>query len=76
MQSVRGIITDMFGGELRGKALGAFTLIPFAGPSLSPLISGWMDVAGVNWQWVFWLQAIYGVVSLILVIVAQPETYK
>ena len=66
----------MFDGELRGKALGAFTLIPFAGPSLSTLISGWMSVAGVDWSWVFWLQAIYGVVSLFLVIIAQPETFK
>ena len=66
----------MFDGELRGKALGAFTLIPFAGPSLSLLISGWMSVAGVDWSWVFWLQTIYGVVSLFLVVIAQPEMFK
>ncbi|CAL1712914.1 unnamed protein product [Somion occarium] len=60
----------------RGRALAGFTLAPFAGPSMAPLVSGWMNVAGVSWRWVFWLQTIVAGAALILVVFALPETFK
>ena len=36
-----------------------FTLAPFAGPSFSPTVSGFMSVAGVSWRWVFWVLTLF-----------------
>ncbi|TCD70210.1 hypothetical protein EIP91_004390 [Steccherinum ochraceum] len=46
-----GMISDMFDAASRGKPVAAFTVTPFAGPSLAPLISGYMAVSGVSWRW-------------------------
>ncbi|THG99890.1 hypothetical protein EW026_g2535 [Hermanssonia centrifuga] len=44
------VISDLWDANTRGKALGFFTLAPFAGPSLGPTVSGFMAVAGVSWR--------------------------
>ena len=59
----------------RGKTMAIFTVCPFTGPVVAPIISGWMDVAGVNWRWVFWFQTMFAGFCLFLVVVASPETY-
>lgn len=75
MSSCSAVISDIWDADTRGKALALFTLAPFAGPSVGPTVSGFMSVAGVSWEWVFWVQAIFTGVCLIAVAVALPETY-
>ena len=55
--------------------MGAFTLAPLAGPTLGPIISGFMNVAGVSWRWIFYLQAIFAGSCLVAIIFIIPETY-
>ncbi|CAL1706392.1 unnamed protein product [Somion occarium] len=69
------LISDLWDPDTRGKALGVFTLGPFAGPSVSPLISGFMAVAGVSWRWIFWLLAFFAGACLVIVFFTLPETY-
>ena len=73
--SNRGVLADVVTIEGRGKAMAIFTVCPFTGPVVAPIISGWMDVAGVNWRWVFWFQTMFAGFCLFLVVVASPETY-
>ena len=73
---LRAVMSDVVTAAARGRVMAAFTVGPFAGPAIAPLISGWMDVAHVNWKWVFWFQTILAAVSFAFSIVAQPETYK
>ena len=52
-----------------------FTLAPLAGPTLGPIVSGFMDVAEVSWRWIFWLQAMFAGACLVAIIFIIPETY-
>ncbi|KAK7681592.1 hypothetical protein QCA50_015325 [Cerrena zonata] len=69
------VMSDVVTPAMRGQVMAVFTVCPFAGPAVAPIISGWMDVAGVNWVWVFWFQTIFAGFCLFLTVVAQPETY-
>ena len=69
------LISDMWDPNTRGKALGFFTLAPFAGPALGPTVSGFMNVAGVNWRWVYWVMTIFAGVCTVLIFFTVPETY-
>lgn len=68
-------MSDVWDANTRGKALAFFTLAPFAGPSLGPIVGGYMVVAGVSWRWVFWLLTMFAGACLVLVIFTLPETY-
>ncbi|PIL25367.1 MFS general substrate transporter [Ganoderma sinense ZZ0214-1] len=69
------VIADIWDAETRGKAMATFSLAPLAGPTLGPIVSGFMNVAGVSWQWIFWLQAIFAGTCLVALLVIIPETY-
>ncbi|EPS93497.1 hypothetical protein FOMPIDRAFT_1026518 [Fomitopsis schrenkii] len=69
------LVSDIWDASTRGEALAYFTLAPFAGPTLGPLVSGFMAVAGVDWRWIFWLLAIFAGVCLIIIIFTLPETF-
>ncbi|PCH34696.1 MFS general substrate transporter [Wolfiporia cocos MD-104 SS10] len=69
------LVSDMWDAGTRGEALAFFTLAPFAGPTLGPLVSGFMGDAGVDWRWVFWLLTFFAGFCLILIIFTLPETF-
>lgn len=69
------LISDVWDANTRGKAVAVFALAPFAGPSLAPVVSGWMAVAGVSWVWIFWLLTMFAGACLILIFLTIPETY-
>ena len=69
-------MSDIVHPTARGKVMAAFSVGPFAGPTMAPLISGYMNVAGVSWRWVFWVQTIFAGFCLALSAFIQPETYR
>lgn len=69
------MIADVWDADTRGKALALFTLAPFAGPALGPIVSGFINVSGTPWRWVFWVQTIFAGVCLLVTAVTLPETY-
>ncbi|GBE85689.1 MFS general substrate transporter [Sparassis latifolia] len=69
------LISDIWDVGTRGKALALFTLAPFAGPTLGPVVSGFMAVAGVSWRWVFWLLTLFAGACLVVIVFTIPETY-
>lgn len=70
-----GVIADMWDAKTRGVALSLFSLAPFAGPALGPIVSGFIAVSGTSWRWLFWVCTIFSGVCLALVILTLPETY-
>ena len=36
-----------------------FAVAPFAGPALGPVVSGWIEVGGASWRWLFWVLTIF-----------------
>ncbi|KAL6299148.1 MFS general substrate transporter [Sparassis latifolia] len=69
------LMSDIWDAGRRGKALALFTLAPFAGPAIGPLVSGFMGVSGVSWRWVFWVLTIFAGTCLAIIVLTLPETY-
>lgn len=65
----------MWDADRRGDALAIFALMPFAGPALAPIISGYMEVTMTNWRWIFWVLTIFAGVCFIGILFILPETY-
>lgn len=69
------LLADIWDADVRGKAMALFGLAPFAGPSLGPIISGYIQTAGAPWEWVYWVTLIFAAVCTVLVVFTLPETY-
>ncbi|VDC02268.1 unnamed protein product [Peniophora sp. CBMAI 1063] len=69
------LVGDIWDGATRAKGMTIFAIAPFAGPSLGPLVSGWLAYAGVSWRWTFWIAAIFALICLLLSVCTLPETY-
>ncbi|KAI0074662.1 MFS general substrate transporter [Panus rudis PR-1116 ss-1] len=69
------VISDIWDANTRGIALAVFTLGPFAGPALAPIVSGFLAVGGASWVWVFWLLACFAGACFVLILFTLPETY-
>lgn len=70
-----GMIADVWDADIRGKALALFTLAPFAGPAIGPIVGGYIDVAGASWRWLFWTLTIFAGACLAIIFFTVPETY-
>ncbi|RSH82295.1 hypothetical protein EHS25_006005 [Saitozyma podzolica] len=69
------LIADIWDGDHRGQAMSLFSLAPFAGPSIGPIVAGFIQVSGTDWRWVFWILTIFAGVCLVIIIFTVPETY-
>jgi multidrug resistance protein len=69
-----GQIADLFEADTRGVASGVFCVTPFLGPTLGPLIGGYISDA-TSWRWVFGFLALFAAVATVAVVVFVPETY-
>ncbi|KAM0749464.1 MFS general substrate transporter [Meredithblackwellia eburnea MCA 4105] len=70
-----GLIADLWGPDKRGDALAIFSLMPFAGPAIAPIVSGYMEVTGTDFRWIFWTLAIFAGVCLVAIVALLPETF-
>lgn len=70
-----GIIADVWDAKRRGIAMSLFSVAPFAGPALGPIVSGAIAVSGVSWRWVYWVCALFSGVCLFIVIFTVKESY-
>ncbi|PWN30299.1 MFS general substrate transporter [Jaminaea rosea] len=70
-----GVIADIWDADTRGDAMAIFSIAPFAGPAISPIVSGFIYVTGTDWRWLFWVCTIFSGVCLIITAITLPETY-
>ncbi|GAA6059322.1 hypothetical protein JCM10212_005902 [Sporobolomyces blumeae] len=68
-----GIISDVFSPSERGLGLSVFSLAPFAGPVLGPIVGNFIGVS-TDWRWIFYILIIFSFVMWLLGF-ASPETY-
>ncbi|KAL9119828.1 MAG: hypothetical protein Q9187_003618 [Circinaria calcarea] len=70
-----GTMADIWEPKERGKAMGIFFLGPLMGPLIAPIVGG---ALATKWGWrsTQWFLAIYGLVILVFLIFALPETLK
>jgi multidrug resistance protein len=70
-----GVVGDIWDAKTRGKAMLIFAVSPFAGPSLGPVVSGWIAVGGASWRWLFWVLTMFSSICLVVAFFTLPETY-
>lgn len=70
-----GSVADVWETKERGKAMGMFYLGPLCGPLFAPIIGGVLAQT-LGWRSTQWFLAIYGAVTLIVIIFAMPETLR
>ncbi|KAL6251814.1 hypothetical protein RBB50_002024 [Rhinocladiella similis] len=69
-----GVIADMFTASQRGLGLTVFAAAPFLGPSLGPIVGGFIAET-VGWRWVEGVMALYCGSCWIIGSLTLPETY-
>ncbi|WVQ79707.1 hypothetical protein IAT38_001807 [Cryptococcus sp. DSM 104549] len=69
------LLADIWEGDHRGQAMSLFSLAPFAGPSIGPIVSGFIQVSGTSWRWVYWILTIFAGVCFLAILFFVPETY-
>jgi MFS family permease len=69
------MLADIWDTDHRGQAMSIFSLAPFAGPSIGPIVAGYISVTGTNWRWDFWVLTIFAGFCLAVILFCVPETY-
>ncbi|KAI8936028.1 hypothetical protein NX059_007530 [Plenodomus lindquistii] len=69
-----GTIADMFPPQQRAGAMAIWSSGPLLGPVIGPICGGFL-VDNASWRWVFWILAIAGGVTGLLVLAVARETY-
>ncbi|WRT68612.1 uncharacterized protein IL334_005590 [Kwoniella shivajii] len=69
------LLADIWDGDHRGQAMSIFSLAPFAGPSIGPIVAGAIQVTGTNWRWVYWILTMFAGFCLAVIVIFVPETY-
>ncbi|KAH8587768.1 MFS general substrate transporter [Bisporella sp. PMI_857] len=70
-----GVISDLFTVEQRGLATAFFAAAPFLGPTLGPIVGGFLGETE-GWRWIMGLMAIFTGAMWMLCTIMVPETYS
>ncbi|KZP29647.1 MFS general substrate transporter [Athelia psychrophila] len=69
-----GSVSDMFSNAAVANPMAIYTLCPFIGPIVGPLLGGFINQHPSNWRWTFRLQIIWTFFELIAIVLFLPET--
>ncbi|EPS39045.1 hypothetical protein H072_7180 [Dactylellina haptotyla CBS 200.50] len=70
-----GTVADFTTSAERGSYMGVMNAFPLSSPALGPVIGGAIaETAG--WRWIFWFLVIFSGLTLVLLILAFPETNR
>ncbi|TIC12901.1 MFS general substrate transporter [Wallemia mellicola] len=69
-------IGDMFTAKDKQIALAIYACCPYLGPSIAPIVSGFIHDSGTSWRWMFGVLAIFSGSCAILALFILPETYE
>lgn len=67
------ICKDLFTGRIRQRIFLQLGIIVAAAPMIAPIIGGWI-IASLSWRWVFFLQALLGIISGIGVLLMEEPS--
>lgn len=73
LSNAPGVLVDLWESIERGNAMCIFCLASWVGPSLGPIISGFLELK-LNWRWSFYVMLWLGIPSAILMFTI-PETH-
>lgn len=67
------ICKDLFTGRIRLRIFLQLGIIVAAAPMIAPILGGWI-IASLSWRWVFFLQALLGIISGIGVLLMEESS--
>ena len=70
-----GAMADLWGPTERGSAIALFAVTTFAGPTIAPVIGGFVDESYLGWRWTEWMTVFLGFSCLLVGAIILPETY-
>jgi MFS transporter, DHA1 family, multidrug resistance protein len=71
----RAVVRDLADGHAAAKLMSQLMLVMGAAPILAPTLGGAV-LSIASWHVIFWFAACYGILSLVLVYTALPETLE
>ena len=69
-----GTVGDLFNRHQLQLPMLIYTASPFLGPSVGPVVGGFINQY-TNWRWTFYVLIIWSGVTLVMIILLVPETY-
>ncbi|THC92455.1 hypothetical protein EYZ11_008071 [Aspergillus tanneri] len=69
-----GVVADTFPAVSRGLASGLNAAAPFLGPTIGPIVGGFLAASG-GWRWAQGFLAAFSGAILVATVFLQPETY-
>jgi len=69
-----GSVSDMFSNAEVATPMAFYTICPFLGPELGPILSGFIN-QHLHWRWTFYILIIWSFVQAGALIILVPETY-
>ncbi|KAJ9113210.1 hypothetical protein QFC22_006049 [Naganishia vaughanmartiniae] len=69
------LLADIWDADRRGIAMAYFSLAPFAGPALGPIVGGFIGASNASWRWLFWVLTLFAGFCGLIVLFTIPETY-
>lgn len=71
-----GAVTDMYSPQQRGYVLSSFAATVFAGPLLTPFISGFtVQNKSLGWRWTIWWGFFFGLSGLLGLVFVAKESF-
>lgn len=75
MTVISGTFSDMFEPKDRGFSTAMFSIAPFLGPGIGPMLGGCINT-NLGYRWIFKVMLIWSTALLFLVAALVPETFK
>ncbi|KAI0676809.1 MFS general substrate transporter [Trametes maxima] len=69
-----GSVSDLFDNHNVATPMAVYTISPFIGPVIGPLVAGFI-VQNTDWRWVYRVLLIWQFVQTVLLFTIVPETY-
>lgn len=70
-----GTVGDLFTREQLQVPMAVFSIAPFLGPCVGPLLGGFINY-NTHWRWTYYVLLIWGFVLLLAIVFLCPETYR
>ncbi|KAI0301207.1 major facilitator superfamily domain-containing protein [Multifurca ochricompacta] len=68
-----GSVSDMFSNAQVATPMAVYTICPFLGPELGPILSGFIN-QHLHWRWTFYILIIWSFFQAVALIILVPET--
>ncbi|WPH00743.1 MFS general substrate transporter [Acrodontium crateriforme] len=69
-----GTVGDMFTKQTLSMPMTIYTVSPFMGPCIAPVMGGFINQFA-DWRWSFWVLVIWAGIQWIMIVLFVPETY-